>query len=172
MANWLHFLFFLCEFSVLDTIYSRVFSTIYFDFSSSQRLLVLLRAWERGRKFKEHSIYVRDCDSRTRPQRKRHFKNEFVFFSVFVAIILTHLLCLNVGEPSRSWISENHIQVKKSLSCKNGRKEMYKKVRCTCKVVVMPTSIVVFDVLVAVASSDLKVSVFKKREPLRRKEMF
>ena len=58
-----------------------------------------------------------------------------------------------------------------SQSCKNGN-EMYKKVRCTCKVVVMPTSIVVFDVLVAVASSDLKVSVFKKREPLRRKEMF
>ena len=32
-------------------------------------------------------------------------------------------------------------------------KEMYKKVRCTCKVVVLPTKpIVVFDVLVAVAS--------------------
>ena len=35
---------------------------------------------------------------------------------------------------------------------------MYKKVRCTCKVVVLPTkSIVVLDVLVAVASSDRKV---------------
>ena len=118
------------------------------------------------------NLCKRLCDSRTRPQRKRHFKNEFVFFSVFIAIILTHLLCLNVGEPSRSWISENHIQVKKSLSCKNGRTEMYKKVRCTYKVVVMPISIVVFDVLIAVASSDLKVSVFKKRESLRRKEMF
>ena len=35
---------------------------------------------------------------------------------------------------------------------RNG-KEIYKKVRCTCKVVVMPTSIVVFDVLIAVALS-------------------
>ena len=44
-----------------------------------------------------------------------------------------------------------------SQSCKNG-KEMYKKVRCTCKVVVLPTKpIVVFDVLVAVASWDRKV---------------
>ena len=35
---------------------------------------------------------------------------------------------------------------------------MYRKVRCTCKVVVLPTkSIFVFDVLVAVASSDRKV---------------
>ena len=35
---------------------------------------------------------------------------------------------------------------------------MYKKVRCTCKVVVLPTkSIVVLDVLVAVASLDRKV---------------
>ena len=35
---------------------------------------------------------------------------------------------------------------------------MYKKVRCTCKVVVLPTkSILVFDVFVAVASSDRKV---------------
>ena len=35
---------------------------------------------------------------------------------------------------------------------------MYKKVRCTCIVVVLPTkSIVVLDVLVAVASSDRKV---------------
>ena len=35
---------------------------------------------------------------------------------------------------------------------------MYKKVRYTCKVVVLPTkSIVVLDVLVAVASSDRKV---------------
>ena len=35
---------------------------------------------------------------------------------------------------------------------------MYKKVRCTCKVVVLFTkSIVIFDVLVAVASSDRKV---------------
>ena len=35
---------------------------------------------------------------------------------------------------------------------------MYKKVRCTCKVVVLPTkSIVVLDVLVAVASSYGKV---------------
>ena len=37
---------------------------------------------------------------------------------------------------------------------------MYKKVRCTCKVVVLPTkSIVVLDVLVAVASSDRKVPI-------------
>ena len=35
---------------------------------------------------------------------------------------------------------------------------MYKNVRCTCKVVVLPTkSIVVLDVLVAVALSDRKV---------------
>ena len=40
---------------------------------------------------------------------------------------------------------------------------MYKKVFCTCKIVVLPTKpifvvvvVVVFDVLVAVASSDLK----------------
>ena len=37
---------------------------------------------------------------------------------------------------------------------------MYKKVRCTCIVVVLPTkSIVVLDVLVAVASSDRKVPI-------------
>ena len=41
-----------------------------------------------------------------------------------------------------------------SKSCKNG-KEMYKKVQRTCKVVVLP--VFVFDVLVAVASSDLIV---------------
>ena len=42
-------------------------------------------------------------------------------------------------------------------SCING-KEMYKKVRCTCKVVVLPTkSVLVFDAVVAVASLDLKV---------------
>ena len=37
---------------------------------------------------------------------------------------------------------------------------MYKKVRCTCIVVVLPTkSVVVLDVLVAVASSDRKVPI-------------
>ena len=41
-----------------------------------------------------------------------------------------------------------------SKSCKNG-KEMYKKVQRTCKVVVLPFFF--FDVLVAVASSDLIV---------------
>ena len=35
---------------------------------------------------------------------------------------------------------------------------MYKKVRCTCKVVVLPTKpVIVFGVLVAVASWDRKV---------------
>ena len=41
-----------------------------------------------------------------------------------------------------------------SKSCKNG-KEMYKKVQRTCEVVVLP--VFFFDVLVAVASSDLIV---------------
>ena len=44
---------------------------------------------------------------------------------------------------------------------------MYKKVFCTCKIVVLPSKpifvvvvvVVVFDVLVAVASSDLKVLI-------------
>lgn len=75
MANWLDFLFFLCEFSVLDTIYSRVFSSKYFHFSSSQRLLVLLRAWDRGRKFEEHSLYVRDFTIRGR-DRSENFTSK------------------------------------------------------------------------------------------------
>ena len=42
---------------------------------------------------------------------------------------------------------------------------MYEKVFCTCKIVVLPTKpifvvvVVVFDVIVAVASSDLKVHI-------------
>ena len=36
---------------------------------------------------------------------------------------------------------------------------MYKNVRCTCKVVVLPTKpIVVFDVLIAVVSSDCEIT--------------
>ena len=46
---------------------------------------------------------------------------------------------------------------------------MYKKVRCTCKVVVLPTkSIVVLDVLVAVASSDRKVPILAGKRDSRR----
>ena len=53
--------------------------------------------------------------------------------SVLSRLFQLTFFVLKAGEPSRSWISKNHNQVKKSLSCKNG-KEMYKKVRCTCKV--------------------------------------
>ena len=43
---------------------------------------------------------------------------------------------------------------------------MYKKVRCKGKVVVLPTkSIVVLDVLVAVASSDRKVPIHNTNNP-------
>ena len=41
---------------------------------------------------------------------------------------------------------------------------MYKKMSRTCEVVVLPTkSIVVFDVLVAVASSDRKVLIIEEK---------
>ena len=46
---------------------------------------------------------------------------------------------------------------------------MYKKVRCTCKVVVLPTkSIVVLDVLVAVTSSARKVPILAGKRDSRR----
>ena len=45
--------------------------------------------------------------------RKTLYKKWICVLSVFIAIIFTHLLCQNEGEPSRSWIPENRVQVQK-----------------------------------------------------------
>ena len=87
----------------------------------------------------------------------------------------------NVGEPSKSWIPENHIQVQKergnfvgacalplyivelgifrSYSSSDG-KEMYKKAWCTCKIIVLLIKPIVFGVfLFPSPSSGLKVPI-------------
>ena len=99
-------------------------------------------------------------------------------FSVFIAIIPTHLLCqcrqtipkLNFKEPYSS--SEREIKFRRCLfmssikreirhfqlwSCKKGKK-MYKKVWCTCKVVVLLIKPIVFLMFSLLSASlDLKV---------------
>ena len=45
--------------------------------------------------------------------RKTLYKKWICVLSIFIAIIFTHLLCQNEGEPSWRWIPENRVQVQK-----------------------------------------------------------
>ena len=55
--------------------------------------------------------YNRDLKSGRRPRWKRRWKSEFAFFQSLSRLLQVTLS--NVGEPSQSWIPQNHIQVQK-----------------------------------------------------------
>ena len=105
----------------------------------------LLCYWEPGRDGKNSNCTHSGLyDPTTRWHAAKTSLQKYIcVLSVLSRLFRLTFFVLKAGKPSRSWISKNHSQVEKSLSCKNG-KEMYRKVRCTSKVVVIPTSIVVF----------------------------